>query len=258
MAGRTIWKGNISFAEVHVPVKLHSSVREQRIAFNLLHASDQVRLRQQMVCSHENVPVPREHQIKGYSVAPGQYVIVSDAEVAGLEPQRGRSIEVLEFVRDAEIDPRFYQRLYYLEADNSQRPFNTLSAALAEAGLTGICRWSMRRRTYLGALRAGRFGLELMTLRFADEVVARDELEFPRVTVTEREMKIGTELIENLSAPFRPEQFRNEYQAKLREVIEQKAAGRKIKIVPFRPRPTTSGDALVQALEASLKQARSR
>jgi DNA end-binding protein Ku len=258
MAGRTIWKGAINFGDVNVPVKLHSAVREQRVAFNLLHASDQARLRQQMVCSHENVPVPREHQLKGYLVAPGQYVIVTDAELAQVDPPADRSIEVMEFVRAAEIDPRYYQRLYYLEPERSRRAFNTLSAALAETGLAGICRWSMRRRSYLGALGTGRFGLELATLRFADEVVARDELTLPQVTVSERELKIGTELIDNLSAPFAPGQFQNEYQARLREMIAHKAAGREIKIIPFRPRQPTPDDALVQVLEASLRQARTR
>ncbi len=258
MAGRTIWKGAIRFGEVNIPVKLHSSVREQRIAFNLLHAGDRVRLRQQMVCSHDDMPVPREHQIKGYAVAPGRYVLLSDQEAAGLEPEADRTIEVLEFVGGAEIDPRYYRRLYYLEPDGGRKPFSTLCAALDETGLVGVCQWRMRRRPYLGALRSGRFGIELLTLRFADEVVERATLELPEVRVSEREMKIGIELIENLSAPFKPEQFRNEYQAKLREVIEQKAAGREIKIVPFRPRRATPGDALVQALEASLKQARGR
>jgi DNA end-binding protein Ku len=258
MAGRTIWKGAINFSNVNVPVKLHSAVRERRIAFNLLHAHDQARLRQQMICSHENVPVPREHQIKGYAVAPGQYVIVPDAEMAQVEPQGGRTIEVLEFVRREELDPRYYQRLYYLEPENSPRAFNTLSAALAETGLIGICRWHMRRRSYLGALRPGRIGLDLATLRFPDEVVARDDLALPQVAVSERELKIGTELIDNLSAPFKPEQFQNEYQARLQELIAQKAAGRKIKIVPFRPKQPTAEDALVRALTASLKQARAR
>ena len=258
MVARSLWKAIISFRDVNVPVKLYPAVKEKRIAFNLLHANDNVRLRQQMVCSHDDQPVPREHQVRGYSVSPGQYVVVTDDMLRQVEPEKSRAIKVEEFVPVREIDPRYYLRHFLLGPDASDKTYNTLVAALSETDLIGICRWTMRRRAYVGVLYAGRNGLQLSTLRPGDEVYGREDLWLRPVAMMERELRIGTELIENLAAEFRPEQFQDEHQAKLRAMIEQKAAGRQVRIVPFRPKKPTSEQDLVKVLEESLRGVRSR
>ena len=258
MVARSLWKAIISFREIEIPVKLYPAVQEKRIAFNLLHANDNVRLRQQMICSHDDQPVPREHQVRGYSVSPGQYVIVTDDMLRQVEPEIDRTIKVQEFVPDQEIDPRYYLRHFHLGPNASDKTYNTLVAALSETDLVGICRWAMRRRAYVGVLYAGRNGLQLSTLRSGNEVYGREDLWLRPVAVTERELRIGTELIENLSAEFRPEQFQDEHQAKLRAMIEQKAAGRQVRIVPFRPKRPTAEQDLVKVLEESLRRVRAR
>jgi DNA end-binding protein Ku len=211
MVTRSIWKGFISIRDVKVPIKLFSEVNAKRIAFNLLHAGDNARLRQQMMCSHDNQPVSKEHQIKGYEVSPGRYVIVTDDTLRQFDPPNDRTIKIEEFVKASDIDPRYFKRHFRLGPDTERKVYNTLTAALSETGLIGICKWAMRRRPYLGALRAGRSGLELSAMQFADEVYGREELWLRPVEVNERELRIGTELIENMSGPFHPDQFRNEH-----------------------------------------------
>jgi DNA end-binding protein Ku len=258
MAGATVWKGQIHFGDTNVPVKLHTAVREERIQFHLLHRRDQTRLRQQMVCAYEKQPVPAEEQSKGFEVEEGKYVIVDPAELEQTTPESSRLIEVHEFVKTGQIDPIFLDRLYYLEPDMADihgKEFAALVKALKELDVAGICTWTMRKRSYFGALEARGEKLRLNTLRYADEVIPVESLGLEDVPLSEKELKIGSELIEKLTAPFEPQKFENEHQKKLQEMIEKKARGEKIAIlVPRRLKPTKS-DQLLKALEASLKKA---
>lgn len=258
MAGATIWKGYIHFGDTDVPVKLHTAVKEERIQFHLLHRRDRVRLRQQMVCAYEKKPVPSEEQCKGFEVEEGKYVIVDPADLEKTVPESSRMIEVHEFVKTGQIDPIFLDRLYYLEPDASDiqgKGFNALVKALKELDVAGICTWIMRKRSYFGALQVRGKMLRLSTLRYADEVVPVKSLDLPDVSLSEKELKIGSELIEKLTAPFEPGKFENEHQKKLQNMIEKKARGEKVVLLrPKRLKPTKS-DQLLRALEASLKKA---
>ena len=258
MAGATIWKGYIHFGDTDVAVKLHSAVKEERIQFHLLHARDQVRLRQQMVCAYEKQPVPAEEQTKGFEVEDGKYIIVDPEELQQTVPESNRMIEVHEFVRTGQIDPIFLDRVYYLEPDiaNIQgKGYSALVKALRETDAAGICTWTMRKRSYLGALQASGKALRLNTLRYSDEVVSVKSLDLQDVPLSEKELTIGSDLIDKLTAPFEPRKFENEHQKKLQQMIEMKARGEKIAVLaPRRLKPTES-DNLLQALEASLKKA---
>jgi DNA end-binding protein Ku len=258
MAGTTIWKGYIHFGDTDVPVKLHPAVKEERIQFHLLHRRDQVRLRQQMVCAYEKQPVPAEQQSKGFEVEDGKYVIIDPAELEQTTPESSRMIEVHEFVKTGQIDSIFLDRLYYLEPDIQDiqgKGYNALLKAMKELDVAGICTWIMRKRSYFGALQARGKMLRLNTLRYADEVISVGSLELQDVPLSEKELKIGSELIEKMAAPFEPRKFEDEHQKKLQEMIEKKARGEKIAVlVPRRLKPTES-DQLLQALEASLKAA---
>jgi len=258
MAGTTIWKGYIHFGNTDVPVKLHTAVKEERIQFHLLHRRDQARLRQQMVCAYEKQPVPAEEQSKGFEVEDGKYVIVDPAEIDQTAPESSRMIEVHEFVKTGQIDPIFLDRLYYLEPDiqdTQGKGYNALLKALKELDVAGICTWIMRKRSYFGALQARGKMLRLNTLRYADEVVSVGSLELENVSLSEKELKIGSELIEKMAAPFEPGKFENEHQKKLQDMIEKKARGEKIAVLPPRRLKPTESDQLLQALEASLKKA---
>jgi DNA end-binding protein Ku len=258
MAGATIWKGYIHFGDTDVPVKLHSAVREERVQFHLLHRSDQVRLRQQMICAYEKQPVPAEEQTKGFEVEDGKYIIVDPEELELTVPEGNRMIEVHEFVKTEQIDPIFVDRVYYLEPDitNVQgKGYSALASALKEMEVAGICTWTMRKRSYFGALQASGKILRLNTLRYADEVVPVKSLDLLEAPLSEKELKIGSELIDKLTAPFEPQKFENEHQKKLQDMIEKKARGEKIAVLtPRRLKPTES-DELLEALEASLKKA---
>jgi DNA end-binding protein Ku len=258
MAGATIWKGYIHFKDTDVAVKLHPAVREERIQFHLLHRRDRVRVRQKMVCAYEKQPVPADEQCKGFEVEEGKYIIVDPEELEQTAPESTRMIEVHEFVKTEQIDPIFLDRLYYLEPDTPDihgKGYTALVRALKEMGVQGICTWAMRKRPYLGALEARGKILRLNTLRYADEVIPVESLGLQDVSLSEKELKVGSLLIHQLTAAFDPGKFENEHQKKLQDMIEKKARGEKIVVLPPRRlKPTESGQ-LLEALEASLKKA---
>jgi DNA end-binding protein Ku len=254
MAGKAIWKGNIRFGDVEVPVKLHTSIREDRIQFHLLHRRDHVKLRQQMVCAYEKEPVPAEAQVRGFEVEDGKYIIVDPEELEQTAPESSRVVEVHEFVKTGQIDPVFLERVYYLEPDIHVKGYSALAVALKEMDVAGVCTWAMRKRYYLGALQASGKVLRLTTLRYADEVISARSLELQNIPLSEKELKIGSELINQLTTSFQPHKFENEHQKKLHHLIEKKARGEKIAVLrPIRRKPTAP-DKLLQALEASLRQ----
>ncbi len=254
MAGTTIWKGAIHFGDTTVPVKLRASVKEERIRFHLLHQRDLVRLHQQMICAYEKKSVPTEAQTKGFEVEEGKFLIVDPEELEQVTPESSRLIEVHEFVKSAQIDPIFIERVYYLEPDTAAVGYHELAEALQESDVAGICTWTMRKRSYFGAVQGNGKILRLHTLRYADEVVAVSALGLQEVPVSERELKIGRDLIMQLTAPFLPQKFENEHEKKLRQLIEKKARGEKVVLLRPRVLKPTGADELLQALEASLKK----
>jgi len=254
MAGRAIWKGIIHFGVVDVPVKLHSAVKEERIQFHLLHGRDHVKLKQQLVCAREKVPVPPEEQVRGFELEEGKYILVDPEELEQAEPEDSRVIEVHEFVKADRIDAVFLERTYYLEPDMQLKGYSTLAGALGKMDMQGICTWTMRKRSYVGALQARGSMLRLNTLRYADEVIPAKSLDLQHMPLSEKELKIGSDLINQLAGPFQPQKFENEHQKKLQSLIDRKVRGEKITILrPRRLKPTAS-DKLLEALEASLKK----
>ena len=254
MAGGTIWKGYIHFADTEVPVKLHPAVKEDRIQFHLLHRRDRVRLHQQMICAYEKVPVPPAEQAKGFELEEGKYLLIDPLELEPTGPASSRMIEVQEFVQTGQIDPIFLARAYYLEPDTRSPEYPALVEALQEMKAAGICTWTMRKRSYLGALQASGKLLRLQTLRYADEVISAKSLDLQKFPLSEKELQIGSDLINQLTVPFEPQKFTDEHQQKLQNLIDKKAHGEKITLLRPRPMKRTAPNKLLQALEASLKK----
>jgi DNA end-binding protein Ku len=207
-----------------------------------------------MICALEKKPVPPEAQAKGFEVEEGKYIIVGPEELEQTTPESSRLIEVHEFVKTGQIDPIFLERSYYLEPDSQLKGYNALAAALREMEAEGVCTWTMRKRSYLGALQSSGKLLRLTAMRYADEVIQTRSLELQEISLSEKELRIGSELIEQWSGPFQPEKFENEHEKKLRNLIDRKARGEKVTVLRPRRLKPTEPDKLLQALEASLKK----
>jgi len=257
---RAMWTGAISFGLVTVPVKLYPAVREKTVRFHLLDAKEKVRLRRKMVRSTDEKEVPSEQQVRGYEVAPDQYVVVSDDELRSIEPHGGRTIDIEQFVKLEEIDPVYYQRPYYLvPGENGAKPYGLLLEAMTRAKRVAIGRFIMRDKQYLVALRPLDGVICLETMQFADEVVTAGTLDLPRdVKLEDREMKIALQLVEAMSGEFEPEQYRDTFREAVERMVKAKVEGKEIVTQPaVEEKPGEIID-LISRLEASLAGKRKR
>ncbi|MBB3063583.1 Ku protein [Microbulbifer rhizosphaerae] len=261
MTARAIWKGVIRFGEVKVPVKLYSAVQDRSVHFRLLHAKDHSPVKQAMVNPETDEIVPYAETRRGYVIegrtGEGSLVMFDQKELDALEPESERDIEVIRFMPPEAIDHRWYDRPYYLGPDGSESAYFALAEALEHSGREGLARWVMRKKSYVGALRLYSGVPILMSLRHEEQVVPMDALEPPKGKALDaRELDMARQLIGMLEAEFEPEEYHDEYRARVLELIEAKRQGKSVKVTPFR-RPEPSED-LSKALEASLKKERKR
>lgn len=258
---RAIWTGNISFGLVNIPVRLVTAVREHEIRFHQLHEKDGVRLRQRLICPAEDKEVDRKDVVKGFEIAPDQYVIVEAGELEKFLPEASRNIDISDFVDLADIDPVYYDRPYYLlPEENAARSYHLLVRVMDKAKKVGIATFVMREKQYLAALRPVQGALCVEIMRFADEVVPVSDLEgVPgNLKVDEKQLKVADQLIAALAGPFDPSKYKDEYQEQVKELLKKKAKGKQIVVPPaVEVQPTKASD-LLAALEQSLKAAKER
>ena len=229
MAARAIWKGVVHIGTHEVPVK------------------------QQLVSSGSGEVVEYSEVRKAYPLTRGRMVVLEQEELEKLEPEDSRDITVTRFVDPREIDHRWYERAYYLGPDGNQKAYFAAAAALERKKKEGVARWVMRDKEYIGSLRAEDGYLMLIVLRHADEIIAADALKPPGGRpLQKREVEMATQLVTALHGKFDPAQYRDEYRARVMELVEAKAeGGGKPKLKVFRPRPQQD-DKITDALAASL------
>lgn len=249
---RAIWKGIVQFGPVHVPVKLYTAVEDIRSHSHLLHDNDLEPLEQKMVCTEEDAAVEREDIVKGYPLDERRYVMVEPQELEAFNPEPSRVIDAMEFVSVDELDPRYQNRTYYLGPDDNEQAYADLAESLRQSRLAGVCRWVMRKKTYLGLLQCGRSAISLTTCRYTDEIIDEDSLSIPQAKLGEKEQKAAAQLISAMMDDFKPDQYTDEYQSRLRDLIRQKARGEEVKLTKPRKIHKTKEDELLDKLESSL------
>jgi DNA end-binding protein Ku len=252
MAARAIWKGVLHLGTTAVPVKLYSAVQDRSIHFRLLHKTDKAPVKQELVSSDSGESVEYKQVRKAFPVTRGQMVVLESEELESLRPKESRDIAVTRFVDPHDIDHRWYERAYYLGPDGDTKAYFAAAAALERKNKQGVARWVMRDRDYVGALLAEDGYLMLITLRHAEEIIAADALTPPGGRpLQKREVEMAEQLISALHGEFEPTKFRDEYRARVMELVEAKAEGGKPKLKVFRPKKQKE-EQLADALEASL------
>jgi DNA end-binding protein Ku len=230
---RSIWKGSIAFGLVNIPVELYSATRDHRPKFRLLHAKDEEPVRYERVCQKEGKPVAWEDLVKGYEYAKGQFVVITkdDFKTAALE--KTKTIDILDFVDPQQIDERYFETPYYLQAGKgSDRSYALLREAIRESGRIGIAKIILREAQHLAAVEAIGDALVLTMMRFADELADLEDFTFPRkADVRPAELKMARQLIDNLAAEWKPAKYTDEYIENLMKVINAKVKGRRPRLV---------------------------
>ncbi len=254
LMARSIWNGTIKFALIAVPIKVHSATEDRTVHFHQVHDTDGARIKQKRICSKEGKEVPYKQVAKGYEVRGGEFVLLSQEEIDAAAGARAHVIELEEFVRQAEIDPVFYERTYYLGAgEDAADAYRLLHDALGRSGRAGLGRWVFHNREYLVAVRSLDGALALHTMRFADELVPAGELDVPDPSraPSKREVEMAGTLVESLHSRFDPKSFKDSYRERVLDLIARKAKGEELDL-PEPQEPEETGD-LMAALEASLK-----
>ena len=255
---RAIWSGSISFGLLNVPVRLYSAVSRKAVSFRELRGSDGARIRHKRVAEGTDEEVPYEEIVKGYEVAPEQFVVLTREELEELDPKRTRAIEIQDFVDLDDIDPIYFDHPYYLGPDKgAEKPYALLVKAMSDERKVAVARFVLRNREHLAAIRPMGKVLTMATMRFADEVVSPEELGEDIVPengrrLDKREIEMAKQLIAQLSSDFKADKYRDEYREELLDLIERKARGEEVvEAVSEEPKPTKAPD-LMAALEESL------
>lgn len=256
MAARAIWKGRIRFGAVDVPVKLYSAVQDRAVHFRLLDAKKKAPVQQRMVDPDSGEVVDNARVSRAFQTDDGELVILDEEDLAALEPEPSRDIEITRFVPPQQITHQWYDRPYYLGPDGDDEGYFALVAALRSAEKEGVARWVMRKKEYVGALRTDGEYLMLITLRNADEVISASSLSPPEGRdLDEREVKMAKQLVAAMEDDLDITAYRDEYRERVVELVEAKGAGKVVKF-PKAPKKQTEkslADVLEKSLEAAEK-----
>jgi DNA end-binding protein Ku len=252
---RSIWNGTIVFGLVAVPIKVYSATESKTVHFREVHAKDGSGIEHRRICpKHRGLfEVDYDDIVKGYEVSKGKWVELTDDEIAAAAGSQSRRIEIDHFVPIEDVDSVYFERAYYLGAqDKGRDAYALLHAALERAGRAGVGRWTFHNRERTVLLRPLGDVLAIHTMRFADEIVDPGDFELGRVRrkPSEREIEMASSLVDGLHRDFDPSQYEDSYRSDVLELVERKAAGKNIEL-PAEEEPEAADD-LLAALEASL------
>lgn len=253
----TVWKGSISFGLVNIPIKMFTATEEKDVRFRQLHNLCNTPIRYAKECPHCEREVTAEEIVKGYEYEKGNFVIITDEEIASMSPETRKTIEILDFVELTEIDPIYFHKSYYLSPqDTADKAYVLLRDAMQQTGKIAIARFTLRNRSSLAAIRIVGPCMVLETIYYPDEVRPIEQVpELPgkHVQSGEKELAMARELINSLSASFDPDKYVDTYRANLHELIQKKVAGQEITVAPSTVKANVVD--LMQALKESLAAA---
>jgi len=254
---RSIWSGAISFGLVNIPVKLNSAIESSEgLDFDMLSKKDMAPIRYARIDTETGKEVAWKDIVKGYEYAKGKYVVVTDEDFKKASPEKSRSIDIVQFVKEDEIDPIYYEKPYYLVPDKgADKSYHLLIKALDETKTVGLAEFMLRNRMHICALKSYEGALLLHQLRYEEEIREVPEVEKSKSEkISPKEVELAKKLINQLTESFNPAEFKDTYVDELKKVIKAKAAGKDIHIAePKRATATVKDlmDVLKQSLEST-------
>jgi DNA end-binding protein Ku len=257
---RTIWTGSLSFGLVTIPIGLYPATADKTIHFNQFEEGTSDRIRYKKVNERTGEEVEASRIVRGVDLGGGEYVILSDEELAAAEPKRSRVVEITDFVDLHDIDPVYYRTTYYLapQTEPAAKAYALLVEAMRESGRVAIATLVMRNKEYLVAIRPQQGALALETMYFPDEV-RRPEDEIPRMggvdELARREVDLAKMLVEAMTGQWTPEQYHDTHRRRVEELIEEKRQGHEI-VRELETGANAEVVDLMEALQASVNATR--
>ena len=252
-----IWKGSLTFGLVNIPVELRTAVRSDHISFRLLHEEDLSPVKYERICQKEGDPVPWNEIVKGYEYQKGKFVVLSDADFKAAALEHSKTIDIIDFIKEDEIDPRYFETPYYLlPGKGGDKPYALLREAIRRTGSVGIGKIIIRQAQHLVGVKVVGDALVLEIMRFANELVDASEFTFPgRDAVRPQELQMAEQLVGNLAEPFDPTRYTDDYRANLMRIIKAKMKGKKPSLEePEAETPDSGVLDLMSRLRASLEE----
>jgi DNA end-binding protein Ku len=248
----TVWKGTISFGLVSIPIRLFAAARTKRTYLHQIHKECNTRLKQPLFCPTCNRTVDRSEVIKGYEYETGQYVLINGDEIRKITPPSGKIMEIIAFVDRDAVDPIYFDSSFLALPDaHSEKPYRLLIKALADTKKMGVAKVTMHQREYTAFLRVRNNGLTLHTMYYQNEIANVEGYgQLHDVKLRPEEVKLAEQLVENLSAQFKPESYHDEFQERLSALIEAKLKGKTIAPTPAKGRAPVID--IMEALKKSL------
>ncbi|HYC49602.1 MAG TPA: Ku protein [Gemmatimonadaceae bacterium] len=259
---RSIWKGAISFGLVNIPVELHSAVSSSdRVSFRLLHKTDNSTIKYERVCAKEEKAVPWDEIVKGYEYSKGKFVILEDEDFRAAAVESSKTIDIQDFVKSEEIDPRYFESPYYLlPQKGGEKAYALLREAIRKTGMVGIGNVTMRSNSmHLVGIKVVEDALVMNIMRYADELVDTSSFTFPSAeNVRPAELQMAEQLVNTLADEFAPEKYTDVYKDNLMKIINDKMKGKQVTVEePAEPEPTNVID-LMARLQESLAQGKKK
>jgi len=252
---RAIWKGSLSFGLVNIPVRLYTASQDKDMKFVLLHKKDLSEIRYARICKNEDKEVPWDEIVKGYEYEKGEFVVLQDEDFEKANLKKTKTVEILDFVNESEIDSIYYAKPYFLEPDkNAEGAYNLLREALEKSKKVGLARYVLRNREHIAVIKPYENVIMLNQLRYHNELVNTKGLDVPETKkATSKELEIALKLIDQLTVSFNPEDYKDTYTEEMKEIIEQKAKGKTIHPKTEKIQSTKVHD-IMSLLKASLEQ----
>ena len=249
----TVWKGSLSFGLVSFPIRLFAAARAEAVHFHMLHEKDHSRIREVWYCAKENKPVPKDEIVKGYEYSKGKFVVIGDGELKKVAPPTATTMEILQFVKAAEVDPVYLERSYYVAPEGAgAKPYGLLRKAMSNTGYDAVAKVAMHGREHIVIIRPQDDALILHTMYFENELhEANRTKSVSNAKFTAKEMDLAKRLIDTLASPFKPELYNDEYRQNIERLIDQKRKGREVTEVA-QPKPEKVVD-ILDALKRSLE-----
>lgn len=251
-----IWKGSVSFGLVNIPVELRTAVRADHISFRLLHKEDMSPVKYERVSSSSGETIPWSEIVKGYEYEKGKFVVMTDEDFKAAALESSKTIDILDFVKEEEIDPRYFETPYYLvPAKGADKSYALLREAIRSTESVGIGKIIMRQHQHLAGIKVVGDALVLEIMRFSNELVDSSEYNFPaRSNVRPQELKMAEQLIDNLAESFDPSRYTDDYRANLMKLIKAKMKGKKITLTEPEKETDSGVLDLMSRLKASLEK----
>jgi DNA end-binding protein Ku len=250
----SVWTGYLTFGLISMPVRLFSGARSTRISFHMLHREDLSRVKQQLYCPNDERVIGRDEIVKGYEFRKGEYVVIEPEEIKKIEPKTAKAMEILEFVKEEEIDPVYFESSYYLAPEEAgKKPYALLARAMQESGYLAVAKLAMHNREYTVLLRPHEKGLMLHTMYYQNEIREAPAMDTNHDNLKEGELKVAHQLIEALAAKWEPEKYHDTFEENLKKLIKARMEGGEVTAVekPKKQAPPTD---LMAALRQSLQQ----